>query len=387
MIYLDHNATTPADERVVEAMLPFFTQFFGNAASIDHRPGMEARQAVEKARAEVANLIGASAEEIVFTSGATEANNIAVLGTMARAVDEAELVVSAVEHPAVLEPAQQFAARLRIVPVGGDGLLDPAAVNAALTSRTALVSVMAANNETGAIQPIEEIGRICAEAHVPFHVDAVQAGARMDLDVDRAQVALMSLSAHKMYGPKGVGALYVRRRRPRVKVGSITWGGGHERNLRPGTLNVPAIVGFGIAAELAAELGRYEWAREESLRGDLLKRLRGTLPITVELNSPEHACLPQTLNMRLVGVSASGLLRSLSGSVAIASGSACSTTSVEPSHVLLAQGLSRRAAGESVRISFGRQTTAEELIEFVNLLRMAVGELVDLDAVRGQAVA
>lgn len=387
MIYLDYNATTPVDAQVVARMLPYFTQSFANASSTDHRPGMEARQAVEAARQSVATLIGAMAEEISFTSGATEADNIAILGVMARAPADAELVVSAVEHPAVFEAAHRFEDRLRVVPVDSDGLVDPASVRAALTPNTALVSIMAANNETGALQPIEEIGLICREAGVPLHSDSVQAAARTRLDVGRDHIALMSLSAHKMYGPKGVGALFVRRRHPRVRIAAITYGGGHERNLRPGTLNVPAIVGFGAAADLVREVGPADCKRERRMRECLLADLHAKLPVPVQLNSPLDACLPQTLNIRLVGVSAAGVLHALADSAAIASGSACSTTSVEPSHVLLAQGRSPAAAGESLRISFGRQTSDEELTSFVQSLAYAVSGLKRLGASPTPAVA
>ncbi len=372
-IYLDYNATTPVDPRVVEAMLPYFGPNFGNAASIDHFYGHEAEQAVEHAREDVASLVGAAPEEIIFTSGATEADNIAILGTLARANQDAELVVSAIEHPAVLEPASRLGVRTRIVPVSSDGIVDPAEVKQRLTPKTVLVSVMAANNETGAIQPTTEIGRICIEADVPFHSDAVQAAGRVGVDVDEAQVSLLSLSAHKLYGPKGIGALYVRRRGRRVKLAPLHYGGGHERNLRPGTANVPGIVGFGLAARLARESREAELTREQDLKQQLVSALE---PIGgVELNAPLERSLPQTVNARIRGVGARALMHATRDELAFSSGSACATTKAEPSHVLCAQGIPPEAASESVRLSFGRFTTAEEIAHAATCLVRAAHDL------------
>jgi cysteine desulfurase len=372
-IYLDYNATTPVDPRVVEAMLPYFGPNFGNAASIDHFYGHEAQQAVEHAREDVASLVGAAPEEIIFTSGATEADNIAILGTLARADDDAELIVSAIEHPAVLEPASRLSKRLRVAPVSADGILDPTEIKRRLTNKTALVSVMAANNETGAIQPIAEIGQICAESEVPLHCDAVQAAARIDIDVNDAQIALLSLSAHKIYGPKGVGALYVRRRGRRMKVAPLHYGGGHERNLRPGTVNVPGIVGFGVAAQLARQGRKREAARERRLKEQLISAL--TSIGDVELNTPADSSLPQTVSARIAGVGARALMHAARDELAFSSGSACTTTRVEPSHVLLAQGISAQAANESVRLSFGRFTTEQEIAHAAAVLAQATENL------------
>lgn len=372
-VYLDYNATTPVDQRVVDAMLPYFTDGFGNAASIDHLYGHEAQEAVEHAREQVASLIGASPEEIIFTSGATEADNIAILGTLTRADDAAELVVSAVEHPAVLEPAERLGQRLHVVPVSADGIVDPIEVKRRLTGRTALVSVMAANNETGAIQPIGEIGRVCAEAGVPLHCDAVQAAGRISIDVDDAQLALLSLSAHKIHGPKGVGAVYVRRRGQRMKVAPLQYGGGHERNLRPGTVNVPGVVGFGVAAELARQERRHEAMRERRLKEQLISAL--TSMGDVELNTPAHSSLPQTVSARIAGVGARALMHATRDELAFSSGSACATTRAEPSHVLLAQGLSAHSASESVRLTFGRFTTEEEIARAGRTLAQAAEHL------------
>lgn len=372
-VYLDYNATTPVDQRVVDAMLPYFTSGFGNAASIDHLYGYEAEQAVEHARAQVASLIGATPEEIIFTSGATEADNIAILGTLTRADDDAELIVSAIEHPAVLEPAERLGQRLHVVPVSADGIVDPIEVKRRLTGRTALVSVMAANNETGAIQPIGEIGRVCAEAEVPLHCDAVQAAGRISVDVDEVRLALLSLSAHKIHGPKGVGALYVRRRGQRMKVAPLQYGGGHERNLRPGTVNVPGVVGFGLAAELARQERRREATREQRLKEQLISAL--TSIGDMELNTPTDSSLPQTVSARIGGVGARALMHATRDELAFSSGSACATTKAEPSHVLLAQGLSAHSAGESVRLTFGRFTTEEEIARAGDILTRAAQHL------------
>lgn len=372
-IYLDYNATTPVDPRVVDAMLPHLTEGFGNAASVDHFYGHEAQRAVERAREQVAALIGADALEIVFTSGATEADNMAILGAAARADDDSEVLVSAIEHPAVLEAARQLGDRTKVVPVSAEGVVDPADLRAQLTPKTALVSVMAANNETGAIQLIDEIGAICAEAEIPFHSDAAQALRHLDLDVDRANVSALSMSSHKVYGPKGVGALYVRKRRQRMKLAPLHFGGGQERGLRPGTANVPGIVGFGLAAELARQERKRDSDRESALKQRLIAALSAAHE--VDLNVPAEASLPQTVNARLRGVGARALMHATRDQLAFSSGSACATTKVEPSHVLLAQGLSKEAVSESVRLSFGRFTSEKKIPEAGRILLAAVDDL------------
>jgi cysteine desulfurase len=372
-VYLDYNATTPVDPRVVDAMLPHLTEGFGNAASIDHFYGHEAQQAVEAAREQVAALIGADASEIVFTSGATEADNIAILGAAARAGDDAEVLVSAIEHPAVLEAARQLGDRAKVVPVSGEGIVDPADVRSRLTAKTALVSVMAANNETGAIQRINEVGAICAEAEVPFHTDAAQALRHLELDVERADISALSMSSHKMYGPKGVGALYVRKRGRRMKLAPLHFGGGQERGLRPGTANVPGIVGFGVAAKLARRERKEDVRRETVLKQELVSGL--TEAADVIFNVPQENALPQTVSARFDGVGARALMHATRERLAFSSGSACATTKVEPSHVLLAQGLSAHEAGESVRLSFGRLISEDEITEASQLLLAAAEEL------------
>ena len=374
VVYLDYNATTPTDPRVVEALLPYYTELPGNAASVDHAAGNEAHRAVEDAREQVAAFVGARAGEVVFTSGATEADNIAILGCLASADDDAELVVSAVEHPAVREAGLAWGGRLRVVRVDGHGIVDPDEVRRAISPRTALVSIMTANNESGAIQPIEEIAAVCDEAGVPLHTDAVQAAARLPRggDVERAQ--LVSLSAHKMYGPKGIGALVVRRRRPRAQIVGLHRGGGQERGLRPGTLNVPGIVGFGVAAELARKQGAEDRAREQRLRDRLLEGLSQAWP-KLRVNGDLTHTLPQTLNVRLPGIDAHAMLRLLAPHVALSTGSACTTTSVEPSHVLLAQGLTAEQASESLRISLGRFTTEQDVAVAVSAIAAALERL------------
>jgi cysteine desulfurase len=358
-VYLDYNATTPTDPRVVESMLPYFTEMPGNAASVDHDAGYTAAKAVEHAREQVAELVGARPAEVIFTSGATEADNLAILGSLAHAGESwsaRELVISAIEHPAVSEAATAWGDRVRVVGVDSDGVVDPDAVSAAITPRTAMVSIMVANNETGAVQPISEIAAICAEAGIPLHTDAVQAAARLPQAGGAAAAAAVSISAHKMYGPKGVGALIIRRATPRLRVDGLHYGGGHERGLRPGTLNVPGIVGFGRAAQLVCSEGASDAAREQNIKERLLAGLRDASPGLVVNGDPQRT-LPQTLNIRLPGIDGHALLRLLSGDVAISTGSACTTTSVKPSPVLLAQGLSPGQISESIRLSFGRMTT------------------------------
>ncbi len=372
-IYLDYNATTPVDPRVVEAMLPHLTEDFGNAASVDHFYGHEAQQAVERAREQVAALIRADASEIVFTSGATEADNIAILGAAGRAGDDAEVLVSAIEHPAVLEAARQLGNRAKILPVTGEGVVDPADVRSRLTAKTALVSVMAANNETGAIQPVEEVGAICAEAGVSFHTDAAQALRHLELDVERANVSVLSMSSHKAYGPKGVGALYVCKRGRRMKLAPLHFGGGQERGLRPGTANVPGIVGFGVAAELARRERKDDARREAVLKQELVSGL--TEGTDVVFSVPQENALPQTVSARFTGIGARALMHATRERLAFSSGSACATTKVEPSHVLLAQGLSADEAGESVRLSFGRLISENEITEAGQVLLAAAEEL------------
>jgi cysteine desulfurase len=360
VIYLDHHATTPVDARVLEAMLPFFTERFGNAASKQHRFGWEARDAVERSRSQIASLIGATSKDVIFTSGATEANNLAIKGASKAGPGERNHFVTVVtEHRSVLDPMARLetddSRYFTVVPVNRDGLVDVKAVADAITDRTLLVSVMAANNEIGVLQPIKEIAAAANEKGAWFHTDAVQAVGKVPFDVEALDVDLASLSAHKLYGPKGVGALYVRRKR--VTLEAQIDGGGHERGMRSGTLNVPGIVGFGRAAEIARLGMAVEARRVGALRDRLLAALQAkTDGMTV--NGTLDARLPGNLSVSFTGVDGEALLVSLDD-IAVSSGAAC--TQAEPSHVLLALGLKRERALASLRFGIGRTTTAAEI--------------------------
>jgi cysteine desulfurase len=362
-VYLDYHATTPVDPRVFEAMRPYFTEAFGNAASRSHVFGMRAASAVEKAREEVADLVGANAKEIVFTSGATEADNIAVLGAArARRARGTHVVVSSIEHRAVLDPCARLEAEgFRVTRLAPDrlGRTGAAAVEAALEPGTVLATVMAASNEIGTLNPVAEIAAVCKSRGVLFHTDAVQAAGKVPLDVHRSGVDLLSLSAHKICGPKGAGALFVRASNPRVTLDPILFGGGHERGLRPGTLDVPAIVGFGAAAAIARAEGAAESARVGALRDRLWEKLRAAVP-DVSRNGDPEASLPGNLNVRFPGAPSDTVMME-TRDLAVSAGSACTSVSVEPSHVLLGIGLTKEEAHESIRFGLGRFTTPEEV--------------------------
>ena len=361
-VYLDHHATTPCDPRVVEAMLPYFSATFGNAASRNHVFGWQAEEAVEAARGEVAALIGATPAEIVWTSGATESDNLMLKGAARQYRERGDhLVTMATEHKAVLDACHALESegfRVTYLAPRPDGRIDPAAFAAALTPGTILASVMAVNNEVGTIQPIAELAAVARERGVLFAVDAAQAPGRIPLGSVAADVDLLALSAHKMYGPKGVGALYVRRR-PKVRLVPLLDGGGHERGLRPGTLNVPGIVGMGKAAALARIEGAAETTRIASLRDRLKERIEGGLD-GVHVNGGMEHRVAGNLNLSFDGVEGEALLLALKD-VAVSSGSACSSASIEPSHVLRALGLSADRAHASVRFGLGRTTTEEEI--------------------------
>jgi cysteine desulfurase len=358
MIYFDHHATTPVDGRVLEAMLPFFTERFGNASSKQHRFGWEASDAVERARKQVAALVGAGSKEIVFTSGATEANNLAIKGAAGANRAKGDHIVTVItEHKAVLDPIHRLERegfRVTVVPVNGDGLVDVKDVAAAVTDRTVLVSVMAANNEIGVLQPVKEIAAIAHAKGALVHTDAVQAAGKVPFDVEELDVDFASLTAHKMYGPKGVGALFVRKK---VAALPLFDGGGQERGLRPGTLNVPGIVGFGAAADIA----RQELATEAKQIAALRDRLLAGLKTHVDgmaVNGTMSARLPGNLNVSFDGVDGEALLVSLDD-IAVSSGAAC--TQAEPSHVLVALGLTKDRALASLRFGLGRSTTVDEV--------------------------
>ncbi|MFM8531989.1 MAG: cysteine desulfurase family protein [Acidimicrobiia bacterium] len=358
MVYLDHHATTPVDARVLEAMLPFFSEKFGNAASRQHRFGWDANDAVERARKHVAQLIGAGAKDVVFTSGATEANNLAIKGTAAARRDRDHVVTVSTEHKAVLDPIarlEQDGWRVTVVPVRRDGLVDATDVANAVTERTALVSVMAANNEIGVLQPLRQIADAAHAKGAWLHTDAVQAAGKVPFDVDAMDVDLASFSAHTVYGPKGVGALYVRRKR--VAIDAQIDGGGQERGMRSGTLNVPGIVGFGRAAEIARAEMSAEAERVGLLRNRLLDALRSTVT-GITVNGDLDARLPGCLNVSFDGVDGEALLVGLED-IAVSSGAAC--TQAEPSHVLMALGHTKERALASLRFGIGRSTTAAEI--------------------------
>ena len=380
MIYLDHHATTPTDPRVLEAMLPYFDRDFGNAASRTHAFGWRAEAAVDVARESIARAIGASdPREIVFTSGATESNNLALLG-VARAgrARGDHLVTLAIEHSSVLEPCEALAREgfsVTVVPVDRDGRAAPEAVAAAITPRTLLGSAGWANGESGTLQPIAAIARVCRERGVPLHSDAAQALGKVPVSVD-AGVDLLSFTAHKLYGPKGVGALWIRSGRPRIRIEPLLFGGGHENGLRPGTLPVPAIVGFGRAVEIAVAEREVEAARLLALREHMLARLREALA-DVSLNGHASERLPGNLNVAFESIEADALLASLRD-LALSTGSACSSARPEPSHVLVALGLPDAAVRSSIRIGLGRTTTAgqvdlatEHIVAAVRSLRAA----------------
>ena len=377
-VYLDHHATTPVDPRVLQAMLPYFSEKFGNPASRNHAFGWEAEQAVEHARSRIAALIGASPREMIFTSGATESVNLALKGVAEAYQGRGDHIVTVVtEHRAVLDTCRRLEARgLRVtyLPVDREGLVNPDEVRRAITERTILVSVMFANNEIGVIQPIREISRVVRERGVLFHSDATQAVGKIPVHVEEDGIDLLSFSAHKLYGPKGVGALYVRSRNPRVELVPQIDGGGHERGLRSGTLNVPAIVGFGEACAICQCEMEEEGRRLAALRDRLMNRLLAELDEVVIHGSLKHR-LPNNLNLSFLGVEASTLMMNVK-EIAVSSGSACSSATPEPSHVLRALGLPADLARGAIRIGLGRFNTEEEieyaagrLIEAVRKLR------------------
>jgi cysteine desulfurase len=362
-IYMDNHATTPLDPRVLEAMLPYFTQKFGNAASRNHSFGWEAEKAVSAAREQIAHLIGATAKEIIFTSGATESDNLAIKGVAEMYRERGNhIITQTTEHKAVLDTCKRLEKqgfRVTYLPVKEDGIIDLEDLRRAMDDQTILVSIMAANNEIGVLQPIAEIGKICHEKNVLFHCDAVQAVGKVPVNVIADNIDLMSISAHKIYGPKGVGALYVRRRDPRVQITAQIDGGGHERGMRSGTLNVPGIVGLGKACEIAEqELGE-ESKRLTGLRDRLKDKLEAALDYVHVNGSMEHR-VPGNLNMSFLYVEGESLLMGIND-VAVSSGSACTSATLEPSYVLKALGLGDDVAHSSIRFGLGRFNTEAEV--------------------------
>ena len=361
-VYLDHHATTPVDPRVLEAMLPFFGECYGNAASLNHAFGWEAAEAVKTARRQIADVLYVDARTLIFTSGATEANNLALKGVLHSAGSGKHLIVSAAEHRSVLDPAARLKRggwEVTVLPEDEYGMVEPERVADAIQPNTVLVSVMLANNEVGTINPIAEIGRVCRERGVLLHTDAVQALGRVPVDLGSLPVDLASFSAHKLYGPKGVGALYVRRGEPRIHLEPLFDGGGHERHLRSGTLPVPLIVGFGAACEITGDALSEEHARIAALRDGLWEGLRRALDGVVLNGHPERR-LPGNLNVSFERVDGEALMTGLK-EIAVSSGSACTTADPEPSHVLRAMGRSDALTRASLRFGLGRFNTAEEV--------------------------
>lgn len=362
-IYLDYSATTPCDPRVVDRMLPFFTDTFGNAASRSHAFGWTAEAAVEEARSQVAQLIGAHSKEILWTSGSTEANNLAIKGAAQMYAKKGKHLITAVtEHKAVLDPMKHLETqgyKVTWLPVDAKGHVDLQQLEDAITDETILVSLMAANNEVGTLHPIAEIGKLCKRKGTLFHTDATQAAGKIPLDVIAQDVDLLSLSAHKMYGPKGVGCLYVRRKNPRVRLTSQLDGGGHERGMRSGTLNVAGIVGMGEAARICREDFDKDVAFVSALRDRLQQRICDALPDAVVNGDVEHR-LPHMTNISFPYVEGESLIMGIK-EVAVSSGSACTSASLEPSYVLKSLGLGDELAHSSIRFSLGRFTTEEEV--------------------------
>ncbi len=375
-IYMDNHATTSVDPRVVEAMLPYFTEVFGNAASRSHSFGWTAEKAVEAARDQVGALIGASGKEIVWTSGATESDNLAIKGAAEFNRERGNhIVTSQIEHKAVLDTCKRLEKDgfdVTYLPVESDGRVSAAAVKAAMTDKTIVVSIMLANNEIGVINPVNEIGAVVKERGAIFHIDAVQGVGKIPFDVNAARADLLSLSAHKMYGPKGIGALYVRRK-PRVRITAQIDGGGHERGMRSGTLNVPAIVGFGKAAEICRTEMASEAERLRKLRDRLLTGIQAEVEDTVVNGSLEHR-LPGNLNISFAYVEGEAMLMGLKD-VAVSSGSACTSASLEPSYVLRALGVAEEMAHTSIRFGLGRFTTEEEVDYVIKLVVEKVKKL------------
>ena len=376
-IYLDYHATTPVDPRVLAAMLPYFTEHFGNAASITHEYGWEAEAAIQQSRTILAEAINGSPEEIVFTSGATEANNLAIKGVAEAYFSKGRhLITVQTEHNAVLDPChylENLGFEVTYLPVQGDGILDLDLLEKSIRPDTILVSVMAANNEIGVIQPLAEIGAICRQHQVLFHCDGAQAIGKIPLDVQEMQIDLLSMTAHKIYGPKGIGALYVRRKSPRVKLSPQLHGGGHERGMRSGTLYTPQIVGFAQAVELGLEERETEAERLQQLRSSLWHHLQSLDGI--HLNGHASQRLPGNLNVSVEGVDGQALILALRSTVALSSGAACSAVKIAPSHVLTALGRSEKLAFASLRFGLGRFTTSEEIEQVGQAVVQAIGSL------------
>lgn len=384
LIYFDNNSTTPCDPRVVDAMLPWFYQNPGNAASRSHAFGWKAEEAVDYAREQVANLINVESKEIIFTSGATESDNLAIKGVFEMYGRKGNHIITlTTEHKAVLDACdkvEKMGADVTYLEVNNKGLVDLKALEDAITDKTILVSIMWANNETGVIQPMKEIGEICAKKGVLFFSDATQAVGKIPVDPKETGVHLMAFTGHKMYGPKGVGALFVNRKKPRVKVVAQMDGGGHERGMRSGTLNVPGIVGFGKAAELAKQEMAADAARLSVLRDKLESALESRLE-EVYVNGSRTHRMPHVTNISFKHVEGEGLMMTFNENIAVSSGSACTSASLEPSYVLVALGLGDDLAHSSIRFSLGRFTKEEEIDRAIELVANGVTHMRDLSPI------
>jgi cysteine desulfurase len=379
-IYFDNHATTPVDPRVLDAMLPYFGDKFGNAASRNHSFGWAGEEAVENARAQVASLIGATPKEIIFTSGATESDNLMIKGVAEMYREKGNhIITQAIEHKAVLDTCkrlEKYGYEVTYLPVQRDGRVDPEDVRKAIKPTTILITVMYANNEIGVVNPIQEIGKIAKERGIIFAVDGVQAVGKIPVDVQKDNIDLLAISAHKIYGPKGVGALYVRRRNPRVQLSAVIDGGGHERGMRSGTLNVPGIVGLGKACEVAQQEMAQESARLLALRERLRKGLEAKLDEVFINGSLEHR-LPNNLNMSFAYVEGESLLMGIND-IAVSSGSACTSATLEPSYVLKALGVGEDLAHTSIRFGLGRFNTEEEVDYVIDKMAQVVSKLREL---------
>ncbi len=387
---MDNNATTPMDSRVLEAMMPYFTEKFGNAASRNHMYGWEAEEAVEKAREQVAKAIGADAKEIIFTSGATESDNIALKGAVEMYAEKGNHIITLLtEHKAVLDTCRRLEregkATVTYLAPKPDGIVDLEQLEAAITDKTIMVAIMMANNEIGVIQPMAQIGEICRKHGVLFFTDAVQAVGKVPVDVNAMKIDVLAISGHKVYGPKGIGALYVRRKNPRVKLAGVIDGGGQERGMRSGTLNVPGIVGLGKALELAIEELPSEMKRLTYLRDKLKDGLMSQLE-DCYINGSMESRLPGNLNISFAYVEGEGLLMGLKG-LAVSSGSACTSASLEPSHVLKALGVGDELAHSSIRYGLGRFTTEEEVDYAIHITVEAVNRLREMSPLYEMAKA
>jgi cysteine desulfurase len=379
-IYMDNHATTPVDPRVMDAMLPYFTEKFGNAASRNHSFGWAGEEAIEIARAQIASLIGATPKEIIFTSGATESDNLMIKGVAEMYREKGNhIITQAIEHKAVLDTCkrlEKYGYEVTYLPVQKDGRVDPEDVRKAITPKTILITIMYANNEIGSINPIQEIGKIAKEHGIVFAVDGVQAVGKIPVDVQKDNIDLLAISAHKIYGPKGVGALYVRRRNPRVQLSAIIDGGGHERGMRSGTLNVTGIIGLGKACEIAQQEMTQEAERLRGLRDRLKAGLEAKLDEVFINGSWEHR-LPNNLNMSFAYVEGESLLMGIND-IAVSSGSACTSATLEPSYVLKALGVGEDLAHTSIRFGLGRFNTAEEVDYVIDKMVQVVTKLREL---------